>query len=237
MPIFPIVVILAAYGAVEAVRWVVRTTGLPASFTAALATVLLLSQSLVAVIHNDLVLSRPDTRNLTRAWMVAHVPTGAKVVIEPEVPDSWSSDIGRSLPWTPNGARWSRFPTWLTDIDANGNPLPLGEHRYVVVDQYERTLRPALLDEYVQRGYCWIVIGSLQAGRAFANPGAAPAAVQYYRALASRARLVYHVTPFSAGTQSVPFSFDWSIDYYPRQYRRPGPEMSIYELYGGKCGA
>jgi len=33
----------------------------------------------------------------------------------------------------------------------------------------------------------------------------------------------------------VPFSFDWSIDYYPPQYRRPGPELSIYELTGGKC--
>jgi hypothetical protein len=34
----------------------------------------------------------------------------------------------------------------------------------------------------------------------------------------------------------VPFSFDWSIDYVPRQYRRPGPEMSVYRLFGGKCG-
>jgi hypothetical protein len=237
MPIFPIVVILAAYGAVEGVRWVVRTTGLPASFTGALVTVLLLSQSVVAVVHSDAVLSRPDTRNLTRAWMVAHVPAGAKVVIEPEVPDSWASDIGRSLPWTATGARWARVPTWLTDIDASGNPLPPGEHRYVVVDQYERTLRPALLDEYVQHGYCWLVIGSLQAGRAFANPGAAPAAVEYYRALANRARIVYHVSPFSSGAQAVPFSFDWSIDYYPRQYRRPGPEMSVYRLSGGTCGA
>jgi hypothetical protein len=33
----------------------------------------------------------------------------------------------------------------------------------------------------------------------------------------------------------VPFSFDWSIDYYPRQYARPGPEMSVYRLAGGNC--
>jgi hypothetical protein len=235
MPIFPIVVLIAAYGAVECIRWVVRTTGLPASFAGPVAAILLLAQSLIVALHTDAVLSRPDTRNLTRAWMVGHVPAGAKVVIEPVVPGNWATDIGVSLRSTPNGDRWWRFPTWLSDVDANGNPLPAGQRRYVLVDQYERTLRPALIDRYVSDGYCWVVIGSLQAGRAFAQPRAAPAAVQYYAALANRAKLVYHVTPFSAGAQAVPFSFDWSIDYYPRQYHLPGPELSVYRLTGGRC--
>ena len=52
------------------------------------------------------------------------------------------------------------------------------------IDQYERTLRPELLDEYVKEGYCWVVVGSLQAGRAFAAPGAVPQAIAYYAALA-----------------------------------------------------
>ena len=198
--------------------------------------VLLLAQSLVAVLHNDAVLSRPDTRNLTRAWMVGHVPAGAKVVLEPVVSDNWATDVGLSLPWTPSGDRWYRYATWLTDVDENGNPLPAGQRRYVLVDQYERTLRPELLDEYVQHGYCWLVIGSQQAGRAFAQPRGRAARDAYYAALANRARLVYHVSPFSAGTQPVPFSFDWSIDYYPRQYPDPGPEMSVYRLTGGECG-
>ena len=85
-------------------------------------------------------------------------------------------------------------------------------------------------------GYCWVMIGSLQAGRAFAQPGDAPAAISYYAELARRARLVYHVSPFAPGAHPVPFSFDWSIDYYPPQYRLPGPEMSVYRLTGGKCG-
>jgi hypothetical protein len=237
MPIFPIAAILGAYGAHEAGRRVVRWTHLRPSFVGALIAVLLLSQSLVAVVHNDRVLARPDTRNLTRAWMVGHVPAGAKVVIEPVVSGDWAADIGHSLAWTPSGERWWRFATSLTDVDEHGNLLPNGQRRFVLVDQYERTLRPALLDEYVARGFCWLVIGSLQAGRAFAQPQAAPAAVQYYAALANRAKLLYHVSPFSHGAHPVPFSFDWSIDYYPRQYNLPGPEMSVYRLTGGVCGS
>ncbi|MDQ6817721.1 MAG: glycosyltransferase family 39 protein [Actinomycetota bacterium] len=235
MPIFPLVALLAAYGAVELVRWLVRTWRFPVPLAGSLVAVTLLAQSAVADTHSDAVLSRPDTRNLTRSWMVAHVPEGSRVVIEPLVPDSWATDIGVPLPATPTGERWWRFPTWLTDLDASGKPLPVGERRYVVVDQYERTLRPALLDRYVNEGFCWVVLGSLQAGRAFAEPKAAPAATAYYAELANRARLVYHVSPFAVRAHPSPFNFDWSINYYPRQYRLPGPEMSVYRLIGGRC--
>jgi hypothetical protein len=231
MPIFPIVALLGAYGAVELMK-VLRTRGLPVGLLAVGGAVLLLGQSAVADLHNDAVLSRPDTRNLVRDWMVKHVPAGAKVVIEPLVPDNWSVDIGTSLTATPTGERWWRWPTWLTTLDRYGYQLPAGEHRFVLVDQYERYLYPGLLDRYAANGYCWIVLGSLQAGRAFAQPRAAPAAIAYYAALAQRSRLAYHVSPFAKGANPVPFSFDWSIDYYPRQYHLAGPELSVYRLKG-----
>jgi 4-amino-4-deoxy-L-arabinose transferase-like glycosyltransferase len=236
MPVFPIVAILGAYGAVALIRWLIRARRIPAPLAAGIVGVVLLAQGFVAAVHDDAVLSRPDTRNIVRQWMVAHVPPGSKVVIEPVVADNWASDVGTSLPWTPTGDRWYRFPTWMTQLDAQGNPLPADERGYIVVDQYERYLQPALLNEYLNEGYCWIVIGSFQAGRAFAQPQLAPAAIAYYNELASRAQLVYHVSPFSRGARAVPFNFDWATDYYPRQYHRPGPELSVYKLSGGKCG-
>jgi hypothetical protein len=237
MPVLPIVALVGAWAAVEAARWASRTRGAPAWLTAVLTAVLMLAQSAAAVVHNDTVLSRPDTRNLTRAWMVAHIPAGSRVVLEPLVPANWAMDIGRSLPYTPAGERWRRWPTSLTRLGSDGKLLPHGKRRFVVEDQYERVLYPGLVRSYVRSGYCWVMIGSLQAGRAFAQPQDAPRAVAYYAALARRGRLMFHISPFARGAHAVPFSFDWSIDYYPRQYRLPGPEISIYRLHGGRCRA
>jgi 4-amino-4-deoxy-L-arabinose transferase-like glycosyltransferase len=235
MPLFPIVALLAAYAAGELVRLLGRLRPSLGPLAGVAATVALLGQSVVSVVHDDHVLSRPDTRNLARAWMVAHIPAGSRVVLEPFVPDGWALDIGTSLPATPTGERWWRFPTWLSDVDNKGRPLGGGRVRYVVVDQYERTLRPALLSQYVQQGYCWVLTGSLQAGRAFVQPRLVPHAIAYYAALSRQATRVYHVSPFAAGARPAPFSFDFSIDYYPSSYRLPGPDISIYRLHGGVC--
>ncbi len=217
LPVFPILCVLAAIAVVALAerlpRWL--APGLVA---------LLLAQGLIATVHGDRVLSRPDTRNLARAWLAAHLPVGARVVVEPINPDAWASDVGRALP-TANGAR---FRKWRSLRDVR-------DGRVVNIEDYERTLFPGLVDRYRRAGFCWVVSGSTQRGRAEADPAAVPGATAYYRRLEREATLARRVSPYRAGAGPVAFDFDWSFDPYPAAYRRPGPEVRIYRLRGGGC--
>ena len=234
MPVFPIVCILAAWAIVRAAELLSRRTPAlrPALYT--LGAVLLLGQGVVYALHDGLVLSRPDTRNLARAWMAANVPPETKIVVEPVVPDAWASDVGRPYPGTSNGARWVKFPTSRSNVANDGSTVP-GEGRIVNIEDFERTLFPALVDRYEREGWCYVVVGSTQRGRAEVAPGEVPNAIAYYKALASRADVVFHASPYRRGAKPVDFNFDWSFDFYPLAYARPGPEMTIYRLREGRC--
>ena len=47
--------------------------------------------------------------------------------------------------------------------------------------------------------------------------------------------VAFSASPYARGRGPVPFGFDWSFDYYPLAYERPGPQMTIYRLRGGRC--
>jgi 4-amino-4-deoxy-L-arabinose transferase-like glycosyltransferase len=230
LPVFPIACLLAGYFALVLLPR--RRTALAAS-AGAVFVAALLAQGLLYSVHNDLVLSRADTRNLTRAWMLEHVPRGARIVLEPVVLNEW---IEQRLP-AASPARsplWVKYPALESVISPEGRLSPQTLHP-VALEDYETTLSPALIGWYERQGYCWVVSGSTESGRAFANPGAAPLAVAYYRALASQAEVAYHVSPYAPGSTPPAFSFDWTFDYYPLAYRRPGPEMTVYRLRNGRC--
>jgi hypothetical protein len=232
MPAFPFVCILAAYGALELAAWGGRRKPLLRPTLVALAVVLVCAQGFVYSVHSGLVMSREDTRNLARDWMVAHVPTGSKIVVEPVVPDSWAQDIGNPSPLTTNGNRWLKFATSKSAIDPRTGRVG---GAVVNIEDYERILRPALIDSYERGGYCHVVVGSTQRGRAEADPKQVPNAIAYYAELARRADVVHRVSPYASGEGPVKFNFDWTFDYYPRAFHRPGPEMTIYRLRGGRC--
>jgi hypothetical protein len=64
-----------------------------------------------------------------------------------------------------------------------------------------------------------------------------PLAIAYYRTLKERGEVVFRSSPYDRGAGPVPFGFDWSFDYYPLAYRRPGPSITVYRLHGGRCAA
>jgi hypothetical protein len=235
LPIFPIACLLAAYAIVRLAQLAARRAPALAPALAVLGAVVLLGQGIVYSLHSAMTLSRTDTRNATRAWLVAHVPAGTKIVVEPVVPDAWATDTGSPYRGTANGARWSKYPTSRSNIANDGSFVP-GPGRIVNIEDYERTLYPALIDGYVAKGYCWVIVGSTQRGRAEAQPNVVPRAIEYYRALEQRSTLAYEASPYRRGAGPVKFNFDWTFDYYPLAYQRPGPVMQVYRLSGGKCG-
>ncbi len=226
MPIFPILCLLAAFFALDLLATARRRVRTPRALGPALASLLvavLVAQGLIYSVHSGLLLSRADTRNSTRAWMVAHIAPGSRIVVEPVAPDAWAS------------GRWRKYPSLLARNEPDGAVAarPLFE---VGLEDYERTLVPGLIGYYERNGYCWVISGSTQSGRAFADPRAVPGAIAYYRALAQRGAVVYRASPYSRGAGPVAFNFDWSFDYYPLAYERPGPTMTVYRLRRGLCG-
>ncbi|HEV7808017.1 MAG TPA: glycosyltransferase family 39 protein, partial [Solirubrobacteraceae bacterium] len=138
MPVFPFVCILAAYAAIELAQWASRRSPALKPTFLALAVVAVCGQGFVYSLHSGLVLSREDTRNLTRAWMVANVPAGQKVVVEPVVPDQWAQDIGNPLPIVSNGNRWNKYPLSRSQIDPKTGARVSGPGVIVNIEDFER---------------------------------------------------------------------------------------------------
>jgi hypothetical protein len=235
LPVYPMLCLLAAHGAVSLARLLAgRVPRRLAWAPLGLAAAALCAQGLVHAVHNDVVLSRDDTRQLARDWMVRNVPAGAKIVAEPVSPDQWAMDPGRPRA-AGNGNRWNKWPTSRSLVRNDGSIIRSGRGRVVKLEDYERTTRPELVDSYARGGYCWVLTGSTQYGRAFAEPEEVPRAIAYYRELARRGEVVFRASPYDRSAEPVNFSFDFSFNFYPLAYRRPGPEIVIYRLTEGAC--
>jgi hypothetical protein len=233
MPALPAIALLAAFAVVR-VADLSRAGPRARTAVVAVGAVALVAQAVVHSVHVDRVLAREDTRGLARQWMVDHIPAGSKLVVEPIVPISWFGEPGHPNPATGSGARWRKFIVARTTLTEQGTKSNVG--RTISIEDYERTTRPALIGSYERGGFCWVVIGSTQYGRALREPAKVPRALRYYRALARHGDLVYAVRPYKAGKRPVEFNFDWSFDFYPLAYERPGPTVLIYRLHAGACG-
>jgi hypothetical protein len=224
LPLFPIVCLLAGYAAASFVaavsnRW--RPVGTAAVL---LAIVALTVQGLVYSVHNDLILSRTETRTLAREWMLTHIPPGGRVVLEP-VPRGW-------IPRARGTRLWDVLS--VATIYRNVTGSELGRAR-VLRSNYVSFLRPDFVDYYRTEGVCWIMTSTAISGSVFVEPGRAENAHSYYERLDRDAELAFYASPYGAGAGPVPFSFDFSNDYYPLAYDRPGPEVRVYRIRGGRC--
>ena len=219
LPMLPIVCILAAYGAVRAVDLIADRLGrrriVPA--LTGVAALALAAQGLVYSVHNDRVLSRPHTLNLARDWMLEHVPRDAKVMTEPIFANAWNS------PW----------PRAITSP-----PLLLGGEA-----AYARYLSDRLVRAYLHHGFCWVVASSNYWGLALSDKLIGERTKSYYEALDRHGSVRFSASPWGdvgrpggPGRDVVPFDYDFSYDFYPLAYDRPGPMVQVHRLHGRGCG-
>jgi 4-amino-4-deoxy-L-arabinose transferase-like glycosyltransferase len=219
MPIYPVLAIFAAYAAVELGKWlnslVKKSPDRSPTFAIVAVLAIALIGPLVHVVHNDRVLSRTDTRQLAKQWVIDNVPKDQAVAFDLLGPPPFYN-VGGALKG-PDAFRY--------------RPLPRGAQ----VELFAQNLSPAMLDKYREEGYCYVVSGSTQKGRVTKDPSKAPGAAAYYKALAEQGEKVASFSPMKPGHALPRFNFDISYNYYPLGYYRPGPQIDIFRLRGGRC--
>jgi 4-amino-4-deoxy-L-arabinose transferase-like glycosyltransferase len=186
---------------------------------AALITLLVLIQPLVHDWHTSEVLGRKDTQQIARSWLIGRYDDSLRVVIEPAVPDIYFRKVGKE------NAVFNRFTRGFTN-DLRRAQLfdaPLGADT-----TYASGLSPDLIDLYRSHGFCLVMTNSLIRGRA--ENAKVPAALAYYERLKRESKLIFHRSPFKHAATPVPLHYDFSYDYYPSAYRRPGGIVNIYKL-------
>ena len=211
LPVYPFLALLAGYAVVRLAclargRW--RTPLGIAIVAAALVG------PIASVVHVNQVLGKTDTRKLARKWLVANLPRGERAVIEAIA----SPGFARVREHRKAKLRWPAFR------------MPPGRSEDIAMK-----LNPGLLDSYANQGFCVVVVGSIQKGRAYKDPALVPGAIAYYEALDANSRKVASFSPMKRGEPLPEFNFDLSYNYSPRGYERPGPQVDIYRLQNGFC--
>jgi hypothetical protein len=218
LPAYPVLALLAAAALAQGAAALARLRRLPAIAAPIVLAVLVLlavAQPLAADIRTAAVLGRTDTRQIARDWLVAHYPGSLRVVIEPAVPARFYRREGHS-------AKLKSFVRGFA------------KHQAETRIQYPALLRPAYIDAYRRTGFCLVMTMSVIKDRAV-NARLAPA-LAYYARLARESRVLFHVSPYSPGAKPPKFDFDLSYNYYPSEFLRPGPDVTIYELNDCKQG-
>jgi hypothetical protein len=179
--------------------------------------VITVAQPFTADARSAAVLGRTDTRQIARQWLVDRYPSALRVVIEPAVPARYYRQQG------PGGLRGRK-------AFVRG----FAKHQAETRVQYPSLLKPDYIDSYRRSGFCLVMTMSVIQGRAV-NAHLA-SALAYYDRLRRESDVVFHVSPYKAGAKPPRFDFDFSYNYYPAEFERPGPEVTIYKLHNCKQG-
>ncbi|HEY7453639.1 MAG TPA: glycosyltransferase family 39 protein [Thermoleophilaceae bacterium] len=202
-------------------------------------TALVLVQPFAADVRSAQVLGRDDTRQQARDWIEARYPPELRASVEPTVPGRWFRSNPEGDPpswlrrceqrdgWTEPG--WSYVGEDGERICAQYKPgLVARPDGGIRASAYQAVLDPEVIDDYRLYGYCLVMTADVVRDRALQSGGAG--ARGYYARLEREGRVVRTFSPYDEGADPVPFNFDLSFNYYPPEYERPGPTITVYRL-------
>jgi hypothetical protein len=221
LPAYPVLALLAGSALAQAATWLAalrpRLPAYAASALLALLVAIAVTQPLAADARSAAVLGHTDTRQIARQWLVDNQPSSLRVVIEPAVPARYYRRQGRG------GLGGQK-------AFVRG----FAKHQAETRIQYPSLLKPAYLDAYRRAHFCLVMTMSVIEGRTV--NARLPAALAYYARLRRESDVVFHVSPYKPGAKPPRFDFDFSYNYYPSAFHRPGPEVTIYKLHNCKQG-
>jgi hypothetical protein len=202
-------------------------------------TLAVIAQPLAADVRSAQVLGRDDTRQQARDWIEARYPPELRASVEPTVPGRWFRSNPEGDPpswlrrceqrdgWTEPG--WSYVGEDGERICAQYKPgLVARPDGGIRASAYQAVLDPEVIDDYRLYGYCLVMTADVVRDRALQSGGAG--ARGYYARLEREGRVVRTFSPYDEGADPVPFNFDLSFNYYPPEYERPGPTITVYRL-------
>jgi 4-amino-4-deoxy-L-arabinose transferase-like glycosyltransferase len=227
---YPLLALFVGVAVVTATQWVAervrpRHALALSGVLAALLTAAILIQPVAADVRTSTVLGRADTRQIARDWLVAHYRHSLRIVIEPAVQtDYYLRPPGERKKGRQFVQGFVRDLRRQQKIDA-----PLGADT-----TYAASLSADNIDAYRSAGFCLVMTNSLTRGRA--ENAQVPQALAYYKRLEAESKHLLHISPFKPGRSAVPLHFDFSYDYYPTAYYRPGGIVDIYRLNNCRQG-
>jgi hypothetical protein len=221
LPAYPVLALLAGSALAQAAGWLASLRPRLPSYAApallAALVVIAVAQPFAADARSAAVLGHTDTRQIARQFLVDHYPSALRVVIEPAVPARFYRQQGR-------GGLHGR----------KAFVRGFAKHQAETRVQYPSLLKPDYIDSYRRSGFCLVMTMSLIEGRSV--NAKLPKALAYYDRLRRESDVVFHLSPYDPGAKPPRFDFDFSYNYYPSAFQRPGPEVTIYKLHNCKQG-
>jgi 4-amino-4-deoxy-L-arabinose transferase-like glycosyltransferase len=236
LPAYPALALLGAYAIARAVELLPQRAA-PRAAAAAVLTLIVLAQPLLADVRSGRALGREDTLSQARAFLDERFAPGLRVSIEPAVPGRYfrSNPEGTSPPWLSRCAQregWTE-PGWSfanesgRRVCAQYKPgLFVRPDGGVRASAYGAVLDPGVVDDLRLYGYCHVMTVNVVRERAERDAQASA----YYERLERESTLVREFSPYREGADPVPFDFDLSYNLYPAAYGRPGPTVRLYRL-------